>query len=82
MNLGEKNYFLISTHLELKISISFNYECAQQNTVVIAVLRLCHPLKSIFTSTLELLQPSQNIMYAHYHFKITVIIRPATGSCC
>lgn len=50
-----------------KYGVSFNYEC---NAVVLTVPAACHQgYHRYFQMTLQLLQISQSVVYAHHHFK-------------
>ena len=60
--------------------ISLNYEYRWQTTEIVAALETFAPTENTDRYVhiiLQLWQVSQNIIYAHRHFEITVVIRPA-----
>lgn len=75
----KKNCIFIFTYLLLKLSNSFDYECRQQTTAVLAGPVSLSPVKTpgIFISRNSCCRSLK--IYIHHYFEITVTIRAATG---
>lgn len=64
-------------HLSLIVNIYFNYEFRQHTIIDLAVPMTCHSRNHrYFKISIQLLQRSQNIIYIHGIFKITLIMGP------